>query len=143
MSRLPILIAVVGLVGATVGAQSYPTLYITPSDDGFHTYLAAAMHRKQVPITIMSAPDGVKYTLTAAQIDIHKETTGSKVVKCLFAYCGGTEDKASTAVQLTDGSGAILWSYTVAKGRGAANRQSMAEAIAKHFKEDYLKKLPR
>jgi hypothetical protein len=140
MKRLLLVLCAASLSVSLAGQSTFPTMYITPSEDGFHTYLAAAMHRKEVPVTIMNVPDGVKFTLTAAAIDIHKETTGSKVVKCLFAYCGGTEDKATTAVQLTDGTGVVLWSYTVAKGRGASNRQSMAEAIAKHFKDDYLKK---
>ena len=36
--------------------------------------------------------------------------------------------------------GIVAWSYSVNKGRGAKNRQSMAEAIAEHLKGDYLKK---
>ena len=61
-------------------------------------------------------------------------------MKCLFAYCGGIEDKASTSVQLIDSQGAIVWSYAVNKGRGAKNRQSMAEAIAKHLKSEFFHK---
>ena len=33
-----------------------------------------------------------------------------------------------------------MWSYSVNKSRGSKNLQSMAEAIAKHLKNDYLKK---
>jgi hypothetical protein len=41
-------------------------------------------------------------------------------------------------VQLVDGSGKIVWSYSVNKGRGAKNRQSMAEAIASHLKSEFF-----
>ena len=78
--------------------------------------------------------------LKAAAIDVEKVTTGKKLVNCLFAYCAGSEDKASTSVQLTDTTGAVVWSYSVNKGRGAKNRQSMAESVAEHLKDDYLKK---
>ena len=72
-------------------------------------------------------------------MQVQKETTGSKVVKCLFAYCADTQDKASTSVQLVDSSGKIVWSYSVNKGRGAKNLQSMAEAIASHLKSEYFR----
>ena len=35
--------------------------------------------------------------------------------------------------------GEIVWLYAVNKGRGEKNRQSMAEAIAKHLKADYFR----
>ena len=38
--------------------------------------------------------------------------------------------------------GIVAWSYSVNKGRGAKNRQALAEAIAKHLSDDYLKKRP-
>ena len=89
---------------------------------------------------VVTNPEGATYKLTAAEVEVEKVSTGSKVVRCLFAYCAGSEDKASTSVQLTDGAGVIAWSYSVNKGRGAKNRQSMAEAVAKHLKDDYLRK---
>jgi len=49
-----------------------------------------------------------------------------------------TQDKASTSVQLVDANGTVLWSYSVNKGRGAKNMQSMAEAIASHLKGEYF-----
>jgi hypothetical protein len=131
---------VVGVATITSAQSNYPTLYVQPSEDGFETYITAAMLKKKVPVTVVTKSDSADYVLKAADVDVQKETTGSKVVKCLFASCSGTEDKASTSVQLTKGD-AVVWSYAVNKGRGAKNRQSMAESIAEHFKEDYLKKL--
>jgi hypothetical protein len=119
---------------------SAPTLYITPMDDGFEVYLSAAMHKKDVPVRVMAVADGADYNLKVAQIEVTKESTGGKIARCLFAYCAGISDKASTSVTLVSSTGEIVWSYSVNKGRGEKNRQSMAEAIAKHLKDDYLKK---
>ena len=97
-----------------------PAVCITPND-GYETYLAAALHKRKVPIRVVLNPDSASYILTATTVQIEKVSTGSKVVSCLFAYCAGTEDKANTSVHLTDnagGHGTILWSYSVAKQRG-------------------------
>ena len=139
MRRL-LLIVCVALAGSVAAAQSnFPTLYVQPTEDGFDTYLTAAMLKKKVPVIVTTRADGADYVLKAALVDVQKETTGSKVVKCLFANCAGTEDKASTSVQLSRGD-AVVWSYAVNKGRGAKNRQSMAESIAEHLSKEYLKK---
>jgi len=57
----------------------------------------------------------------------------------MFAYCNGIEDRGSTSVQLVKGE-TVVWSYSVDKGRGQKNRQSLAEAIAKHLKDEYFHK---
>jgi hypothetical protein len=130
------LAAPVSAAGQTPTQQE--TVYITPTDDSFEVYLAAAMHKKEVPLTVVNKKEGATYVLTASGVVEQQETTGSKVVRCLFANCAGIADKATTAVQLVDQSGAIVWSYAVNKQRGGAkNRQSMAEAVAKHLKSDY------
>jgi hypothetical protein len=114
------------------------TIYVAATDDGFQTYIVAAILKKKVPANVIERADLATLTLKAAQVDVQKETTGSKVVKCLFAYCADTADKASTSVQLVDSNGTIVWSYSVNKARGAKNRQSMAEAIASHLKSEYF-----
>jgi hypothetical protein len=53
----------------------------------------------------------------------------------------GSEDKVTTSVQLTDEYGDVVWSYSLNKGRGTKNRQSMAESSAEHPKDDHSKKL--
>ena len=124
----------------TIAQTNSPTLYISPTDDGFEVYLTAAMHKKKVPVTVTKNSENATYTLTAAEVAIEKVSTGSKVVSCLFAYCAGSLDKASTSVELIDAAQSVVWSYSVNKGRGEKNRQSMAEAIAKHLNDDFLKK---
>ena len=139
MKRL-LFLAVLVVSGASGSAQTLPSLYIEPAQNGYEVYLTAAIHKKKVPVTVMTKADGVTYTLKLSQIEVEQVTTGRKVVNCLFAYCGGNEDKATTSVQLIDSTGAIAWSYAVNKGRGSKNLQSMAESIAEHLKDDYLKK---
>jgi hypothetical protein len=114
------------------------SIYVEPTDDGFQTYIVAAILKKKVPVNVVERAELATLTMKATSVEVHKETTGSKVVKCLFAYCADTQDKASTSVQLVDGNGKIVWSYSVNKGRGAKNRQSMAEAIASHLKSEFF-----
>ena len=65
---------------------------------------------------------------------IQPESTGSKVVRCLFAYCAGIEGTSTASVTLSDSlTNEVLYSYEVRKA-GAHNYQSRAEAIAKHLK---------
>jgi hypothetical protein len=55
----------------------------------------------------------------------------------IVTYCIGIEDKGNVSIQLIEvGSSKMLWVYSVNKQRsGSKNQQSMAEAIAKHFKD--------
>jgi hypothetical protein len=118
-----------------------PTVYIKPQN-GFETYLAAAMAKKQVPVDVVADETKATYILQAAPVETKQESTGGKIARCLFAYCAGIEDKSNVSVQLIDsGSSKMLWAYSVNKQRGGSkNEQSMAEAVAKHFKDDFLSK---
>lgn len=140
IKRIAFTLVSCALLGVAVTAQvpASPTIYITPSEDGFETYVIAALHKKKVPVTVVDAQENAAFTLKMAPVEVEKVSTGSKWAKCLFAYCAGTEDKASVSVTLVQ-QGKIVWSYSVNKGRGAKNRQSMAEAIAKHLKDDYFR----
>jgi hypothetical protein len=132
--------AIVALVfTVTVTAQEKPSIYIPPTGDGFEVYLAAALVKKEVPVVVFDHEDGATYTLKAAKIETKEVGSGSKLVNCLFAYCAGNQDKGNTSVQLVE-AGTIKWSYSVNKGRGEKNMQSMAEAIAKHLKSEFFKK---
>ncbi len=113
-----------------------PTVYIEPQN-GFETYVAAAIRKKQVPIDVVIDPTKATFKLKAAPVEIKQESTGGKIARCMFAYCIGIEDKGNVSVQLIDASSSkMLWAYSVNKQRGGSkNQQSMAEAVAKHFKE--------
>jgi len=123
----------------TIAAQGNRIIYITPTSDDFHTYLSAAIQKKKVPVSVTIDKTKAHWILEPSQVAEQQVTTGHKVVNCLFASCAGNEDKARSSVQLIDNNGTIVWSYAVNKARGAKNRQSMAEAIAKHLNDDFLK----
>jgi hypothetical protein len=123
------------------GQLARPTVYIEPQH-GFETYLAAAMSKKNVPVDVVTDQTKATYVLKSAPVEVKSESTGGKIARCLFAYCAGIEDKGSVSVQLIETSSTkMLWAYSVNKQRGGdKNQQSMAEAVAKHFKEFIEKK---
>jgi PEGA domain len=118
------------------GQLARPTVYIEPQQ-GFETYLAAAISKKNVPVDVVTDQAKANYVLKAAPVEIKTESTGGKIARCLFAYCAGIEDKGNVSVQLiATGSTKVMWAYSVAKQRGGSkNSQSMAEAVAKHLKD--------
>jgi hypothetical protein len=124
---------------ATTFAQGKPTLFIEPGTEGFENYVSAAIIKKEVPVTIVTKGEGADYVLKAAPVEIQRQSTGSKFARCLFAYCAGVEDRGVASVQLLNGD-AVMWSYSVNKGRGQKNKQSLAEAIAKHLKNEFFAK---
>jgi TolB-like protein len=120
---------------------SRPTVYLEPQQ-GFETYLAAAFAKKGVPADVVMDQTKATYVLKSAPVEIKQESTGGKIARCLFASCAGIEDKGNVSVQLIEASSTkMLWAYSVNKQRGGSkNQQSMAEAVAKHFKEFLEKK---
>jgi hypothetical protein len=101
------------------------------------TYIAAAIQKKGVPVDVVTEKANAVYILRSAPVGVKSESTGGKIARCLFAYCAGIEDKGNVSVQLIEvASTKMIWAYSVNKQRGGSkNQQSMAEAIAKHFKE--------
>jgi hypothetical protein len=118
------------------GQLARPTVYIEPQQ-GFETYLAAAISKKNVPVDVVADQARANYVLKAAPVEIKTESTGGKIARCLFASCAGIEDKGNVSVQLIETSSTeVLWAYSVNKQKGGSkNSQSMAEAVAKHLKE--------
>jgi hypothetical protein len=118
------------------GQLARPTVYIEPQQ-GFETYLAAAISKKNVPVDVVTDQTKSNYVLKAAPVEIKTESTGGKIARCLFAYCAGIEDKGNVSVQLiATSSTKVMWAYSVAKQKGGSkNSQSMAEAVAKHLKD--------
>jgi len=117
---------------ASLAQAAEPTIYIAPQN-GFETYIAAAVTKKHVPITMTADPNEADYVLQSVE-ESHPESTGGKIARCLFAYCAGIEGTSNASVQLVDQhTKHVLWAYEVHKS-GAHNQQSKAEAIAKHLK---------
>jgi hypothetical protein len=137
---------VIGLLVLFVVSLSFaqmpkPTVYVEPQQ-GFETYLSAAIAKKNVPVDVVTDQTKATYVLKSAPVEVKSESTGGKIARCLFAYCAGIEDKGNVSVQLIETSSTkMVWAYSVNKQRGGSkNEQSMAEATAKHLKEFLEKK---
>jgi hypothetical protein len=98
MKKLGLLLVLAASLSC-LGQQARPTVYIEPQQ-GFETYLAAAVGKKAVPIDVVTDPSRANYVLKAAPVEIKTESTGGKIARCLFAYCAGIEDKGNVSVQL-------------------------------------------
>jgi TolB-like protein len=120
---------------------SIPTVFLEPQQ-GFETYVAAAITKKNVPVDVVTDQSKATYVLKSAPVEVKSESTGGKIARCLFAYCAGIEDKGNVSVQLIETSSTrMIWAYSVNKQKGGSkNQQSMAEAVAKHLKEFLTKK---
>ncbi len=125
---------------APVHAQTHSPvkIFIAPQG-GFEIYLSAAFTKKQVPAVIVGDQSQADYVLESAPVEHKTESTGSKVARCLFLYCAGMEGTESASVRLVDArTHDTVWSYTVNKGH--QREQSLAEAVAKHLKNEFLAK---
>jgi hypothetical protein len=133
MKKIAVLLVI---FAASLSFAQRPTVYIEPQQ-GFETYIAAAIAKKGVPVDVVTEKSRAIYVLRSAAVEVKSESTGGKIARCLFAYCAGIEDKGNVSVQLIEvGSTKMVWAYSVNKQKGGSkNQQSMAEAIAKHFKE--------
>jgi hypothetical protein len=138
MRRFVTAFFLLSLTAPALGQSDKPSLYITPTGDGFESYIAAAMVKKEVPVTVLDHQRGARYVLKTTQVDIKRVSGKAKLMNCVFASCEGNEDEGSTSVQLVE-NGTIRWSYSVNKDGGARVRQSMAEAIAKHLKKEFFR----
>lgn len=117
-----------------------PRLYIEPQD-GFESYISAAILKKHAPVVVTANRAGAVFILSSA-VKSKEESGASKVARCLFAYCVGIDGTQTATVQLQDArTQEVIWAYNVRKASSSAY-QSTAEAIAKHLKE-FLEKSPR
>ena len=136
------LFLIAGLLAASLHGElgSSPRIYI-PVQDGFESYLAAAIVKKHVPAVVTQNKDDARFILTSSVL-AKEESTGSKVARCLFLYCAGAEGSQSATVQLVDAkTQEVAWAYNVRKGSARAY-QSTAEAVAKHLKK-FFEQHPR
>lgn len=137
MKKFGLMIVTLLLISVGSFAQvNRPTIYIE-GQNGFETYLSAAMSKKNVPVDVVMDRTKATYILKSAPVEIKSESTGGKIARCLFAYCAGIEDKGNVSVQLIETTSTkMVWAYSVNKQKGGSkNEQSMAEAVAKHLKE--------
>ncbi len=101
MKRITFALFLLMCLFAVAAESGRPAVYIE-AQNGFDTYLAAAISKKDVPVDVVTDKTKAKYLLKAAPVEIKSESTGGKIARCLFAYCAGIEDKGNVSVQLID-----------------------------------------
>jgi hypothetical protein len=102
------------------------TIYVD-TNNGFDTFVLAALQSKRVPLRLVSSRENADYVLDSSLFH-----TGELVATPKFAVAGRISE---AAFKLTAKSGDIIWAYAVTKGLLTAGKQSVAEACAKHLKE--------
>jgi hypothetical protein len=141
-------LVLLALFASTGVAAELPRVYIEASETvdasnskdkarhvDFGAALAAGLLKKEVPVVVVTDPTKAQWTIRS--ISSQKEdTTGTKIAKLAFGFGGGFTKFEGTIQVVDNTSSAVLYAYSVKKG----NFQSAAEAFAKHFKDDYLKK---
>lgn len=104
-------------------------IYIAPIEGGFDIFLAAAIIKKQVPVTVVTDRTKADYEVTGIS---SSEKAGW--AKMLFMGVDNSNDMASIKV-VDIKSNEVVYGYSVRKGNSYRGKQSAAEACAKHLKE--------
>jgi hypothetical protein len=141
--RFGLIAALVACVSALGAAQGAPQLsqdedaripagsrvFIGPVEGGYDIYLAGAIHKKKVPIVIVT--DRAK-----ADFELSGVTESEKAGWAKIVFWGNTSSSEQASVKMVNlKSGTVVWGYNVNKGSSARGKQSSAEACAKHLKE--------
>jgi hypothetical protein len=141
-TALSLLMLALSLVPSAFGqTPAQPKIFVKAEPD-FAVALSAAIIKKHTPVIVVTDEKDAEYFLQSAAVSAKQESAGSKVARCLFAYCAGIEGSSTVSVQLIKVSdSSIVWAYQVRKANGGpVGIQSLSEAIAKHLKNDYLDK---
>jgi hypothetical protein len=103
--------------------------FIGPIEGGYDIYLAAAMHKKEVPIVIVTDKSKADFELSGVT---QSEKAGW--AKTIFMRNTSTAEQASIKV-VNLKTGTVVYGYNVNKSSSARGKQSSAESCAKHLKE--------
>src|SRR5258708_38520167 len=103
--------------------------FIGAVEGGFDIYLSAAMHKKEVPIIIVTDKTKADFELSSVT-----ESERAGWAKTIFMRNTSSAEQASIKV-VNLKSGTVVFGYNVNKGSSARGKQSSAEACAKHLKE--------
>jgi hypothetical protein len=103
-------------------------IYIEPMQ-GFETYLAAAMRKKEVPLTLVSEPDLADFIVSGSS-----EKKNAGWAKTIFL--GDGRGSASASMQIVNVRSKVVV-YADSSDRSSANRgnRSTAEKLAKYLKK--------
>jgi hypothetical protein len=107
---------------------SHSKVFITPLENGYHIYLAAAIQNKKVPVVVVIDKSLADFELSAVT-----ESEKANWAKMLFMGSGASAEQAS--FQLVNiKTSTVVFGYNVNKSNSARGKQSSAEACAKHLK---------
>jgi hypothetical protein len=104
-------------------------IYIEQLENGYHVYLAAAFHKKKVPLVIVTDKSKADFQLMAVT-----ESEQAGWAKMLFLGSGASAEQASIMI-VNLSTGNVVFGYNVNKSNSARGKQSSAEACAKHVKK--------
>ncbi len=104
-------------------------VFISPLENGYHIYLAAAIQKKKVPVTVVLDKSKADFELSAVT-----ESEKAGWAKMLFMSSGASKEEAS--FQLVNlKTATVVFGYNVHKSNSARGKQSSAESCAKHLNE--------
>jgi len=103
--------------------------FIGAIEGGYDIYLAAAMHKKEVPIVIVTDKSKADFELSGVA-----ESEKAGWAKTIFMQNTSTSEQASIKV-VNLKTGTVVFGYNVNKVSSARGKQSSAESCAKHLKE--------
>ncbi len=104
-------------------------VYVAPYDNGFETYLVAALKKKQVPVVVLNRREGADFQI-AGIADSKDPSVGRKL---LYLWQTGPDEVATMSVWDLH-TGTVVYAYATRKKNSAHGKQSSAESLAKHLK---------
>ncbi|HJZ66470.1 MAG TPA: hypothetical protein VKD70_19245 [Candidatus Acidoferrum sp.] len=109
------------------------SVFIAPMN-GFENYLAAALEKKKVPITVVADQSRAAYVITGTS----EEKKPGAMKMLVFGQIHA--DNAASIQMVDQRTGAVVFAYAVNKKNTLHGDQTTAEACAKHLKEKLEKK---
>jgi hypothetical protein len=104
-------------------------VFIGAIEGGYDIYLAAAMHKKEVPIVIVTDKSKAEFELSGV-------TESEKAGWAKIVFWGNTSSNEQASVKVVNlKTDTVVWGYNVNKSSSARGKQSSAESCAKHLKE--------
>jgi hypothetical protein len=104
-------------------------VFIGAIEGGYDIYLAGAIHKKEVPVIIVTDKSKADFELSGV-------TESEKAGWAKIVFWGNTSSSEQASVKMINlKTGTVVWGYNVNKGSSARGKQSSAEACAKHLKE--------
>lgn len=104
-------------------------VFLNDMPDGFHTYLKAAIAKKEVPVVVVDSRDQAEFEIKGSS-ETHKAGAAKKIIMGSWH----SDEQASISVTSIS-SGEIVYAYSANKKNSAHGKQSSAEACAKNLKQ--------